>query len=317
MAVDKNTSSSTGNLQDNLETITGIGPRTAEALSHAGIHRLEDLAESTPDELARALKEVGLRITAKQIEAMNWIGQAQALLQQAREEQVPPQQNQEAEQEPAETQLEKNTPPGTQWHQHAGFSLFFDYELDEEGRQSWQTRVWQTRVYHEEADAEAQFPGIEPHLWVNWILQQANLPVEVESDLIAAETLISPATVTPNPAQVSIRDVEIEPQSSSDVRNSKFVSAIHFNVSGANAETLTADNTPYQIMVHTVDLASGVMQLVASERSQLHTGQSAYIHRLEQPIPDLRRYELQTIVLIQSQPELMTIYRGPTINVTP
>ncbi len=49
MAVDENTSSSTGNLQDNLETITGISPRKAEALSHIGIHRLDDLAESTPD----------------------------------------------------------------------------------------------------------------------------------------------------------------------------------------------------------------------------------------------------------------------------
>ena len=318
MAVDENTSSSTGNLQDNLETIDGIGPRTAEALSHVGIHRLEDLAESTPDGLAKALTDgAGLRISPKRIEAMNWTGQAQALLQQAREEQVPPQQNQEAEQKPAETQLEKNTPPGTQWHQHAGFSLFFDYELDEEGKQSWQTRVWQTRVYHDETGAETQFPGIEPHLWVNWILQQADLPVDVESDLIAAETPVSATAVTPNPAQVSILDVQIEPQSSSDVRNSKFVSTIHFTVSGANAKTLTADNTPYQIIVHAVDLGSGVTKLVASGRSQFQPEQSEYIHRLEQPIPDLRRYELQTIVLIQSQPELMTIYRGPTINVTP
>ena len=201
---------------------------------------------------------------------------------------------------------------GTQWRQHGGFSLFFDYALDEKGKQSWRTRV-----YHNESGAETEFSGIGPHPWVNWILQQADLPVDVESVLIAPETLTSPTIVTPEPAQVTILEVQIEPQSSSGVRNSKFVSAIHFTVSGANAKTLTADNTPYQIMVHAVELGSGVTKHVASERSQLQTEQSVHVHRLELPIPDLRRYELQTIVLIQSQPELMTIYRGPTINVTP
>ena len=81
MAVDENAVSSAGNVQDNLETITGIGPRTAEALSHIGIHRLEELAESTPDGLAKALFDgVGLRISPKRIEAMNWIGQARRRL---------------------------------------------------------------------------------------------------------------------------------------------------------------------------------------------------------------------------------------------
>ena len=60
MAVDENTSSSTGDLQDNLETIIGISPRVAEALSYIGIHRLADLAESTPGELFKAFKGMGI-----------------------------------------------------------------------------------------------------------------------------------------------------------------------------------------------------------------------------------------------------------------
>jgi len=189
------------------------------------------------------------------------------------------------------------------WTLQAEFTLYFVNKDSGQGDKTWQTRVRTTRARGREYDKEEEpFEGFEPHPWVNWILQQAALPVD---------------TVTPNPAQVSIRGVEIEPQSLSDVHDSKFVSAIRFTVSGANAKTLTADNPPYQIIVHAVDSGSGITKHVASVCSQLKTGQSEYVQRLGLPIPNLRRYELQTIVLIQSQPELMAIYRGPTINVTP
>ena len=57
MAIDENASSFTGNHEDNLETmIAGIDPRVAEALPRIGIHRLADLAESTPGELFKALR---------------------------------------------------------------------------------------------------------------------------------------------------------------------------------------------------------------------------------------------------------------------
>ena len=168
-----------------------------------------------------------------------------------------------------------------------------------------------------ECDKEITFAGIEPHLWVNWILQQADLPVDVESDLIAPETPVSPATVTPNPAQVSILDVEVEPKSLPDVRNKTLMTSIQFTVSGVNAEMLMAENTPYQILMLIVDQSRGLTKLIASEQGLFQPEQSVHTHRLEFPIPDLGRYELQTIVLIQSQPELMAIYRGPNINVIP
>ena len=315
MAVDEGAVSSAGNVQDNLETITGIGPRTAAALSRIGIHRLEELAESTPDGLAKALADgADLRISPKRIKAMNWIGQARRKLAERKKDSSSlPLANAAAM--PKDRASENQS---RDWNLQAEFSLYFENRGSGQAEEPWQTRVWKTRVRDRECDKEKTFEGIEPRQWVNWILQQADLPVDVKFfDRVAPETLVSPAPVTPNPTEVSILDVQIEPQSPSDVRNSKLVSAVSFTVSGANAETLTAVNTPYQIMVHTVDLTSGVTKLVASERSHLQAGQSAYIHRLEQPIPDLERYELQTLVHIQSQPELITIYRGPTINVTP
>lgn len=311
MAVDENTPSSSGNLQDDLETIIGIGPRTAAALSRIGIHRLEELAESTPDGLAKALADgADLRISPKRVE--DWIVQAKLKLA---EQKIDASSSPQAD----ATAMPNDQAPGNQsddWDLQAEFTLYFESKGSGQGEETWQTRVWKTRVRDREWDEEITFVGIEPHLWVNWILRQAGVP-DVESHLMAPETFISPTTVTPEPTEVSILDVQIETQSSSDIRDGKFVSAIHFTLSGANAKTLIADSTPYQIMVHAVDLGSGATKHVASERSQLQTEQSLQIHRLELPITDLRRYELQTIVLIQSQPELLTIYRGPTINVTP
>lgn len=54
----------TGNLPapDDLTVIEGIGPRTAAVLKAAGVHRLEQLAKATPDELKRILIAAGNRI---------------------------------------------------------------------------------------------------------------------------------------------------------------------------------------------------------------------------------------------------------------
>ncbi|MHB0966417.1 MAG: helix-hairpin-helix domain-containing protein [Bellilinea sp.] len=54
----------TGNLPapDDLTVIEGIGPRIAGVLKAAGIHRLEQLAKATPDELKRMLTAAGNRI---------------------------------------------------------------------------------------------------------------------------------------------------------------------------------------------------------------------------------------------------------------
>ncbi len=311
MAVDENTSSSTGDLQDNLETIIGISPRVAEALSYIGIHRLADLAESTPGELFKALK--GMGILRKYIEIENWIGQAK---QKLAERKIDASSSSQAD----TTAMPNTQASGNQlddWNLQAEFALYFENRASGQGEETWQTRVWKTRVRDRECDKEITFVGIEPHLWVNWILQQADLPVDVGSDLIVPETPVSPTTVIPNPAQVSILDVEVEPKSLPDVRNKTLMTSIQFTVSGVNTETLMAENTPYQILMLIVDQNRGLTKLIASEQGLFQPEQSVYTHRLEFPIPDLGRYELQTIVLIQSQTDLMAIYRGPNISVIP
>jgi hypothetical protein len=312
MAVDENTSSSTGKHEDNLETmIAGIDSRVAEALPRIGIHRLADLAESTPGELAKALR--GMGIYRKHIEVEDWIGQAK---QKLAERKIDAHSSSKAD----TTAMPNTQASGNQlddWNLQAEFALYFENRASGQGEETWQTRVWKTRVRDRECDKEITFVGIEPHLWVDWILQQADLPVDVESDLIASETPVSPATVTPNPAQVSILDVEVEPKSLPDVRNKTLMTSIRFTVSGVNAEMLTAENMLYQILMLIVDQSRGLTKLIASEQGLFQPEQSVHTHQLEFPIPDLGRYELQTVVLIQSQTEMMAIYRGPNINVIP
>lgn len=332
MTTDKNSSTLTDNPQDHLETIAGIGQKTAEALSHIGIHCFADLAQSTPAELAKALfKQVGLRVSPERIEAMNWIGQAQALLQQARDEQVAPPEKLEAERKPAETQSVESTPHGTQWQQHAGFSLFFDYGLDDEGKQSWQTRVWQTRIYHDETGEEVQFPGIEPHPWVNWILDQAGLPVSTRSlsqasdapfDIVAdAKSAIEAQAkaVSPlNETRIEIKEVQIsEIGPSIGVPEKQLQAQVHFKISGFEAEKLVADNLPCRLEVHTVNTENGMSAMVTSERVELKLQVFEYTSRQHFPLPKVGRYRLYCLALVLPPGNLVAYHEGPIITIVP
>jgi Helix-hairpin-helix domain len=65
-------------LGDNLTRISGVGPVVAGRLAGAGIRTFEDVASSTPEELAAAL--VGLpACSADRIGTGDWIGQARRL----------------------------------------------------------------------------------------------------------------------------------------------------------------------------------------------------------------------------------------------
>ena len=42
-----------------------------------------------------------------------------------------------------------NKPGG--WKQHAGFTVFFDYTVDDGGKKQWSTKIWRTKAYHDES----------------------------------------------------------------------------------------------------------------------------------------------------------------------
>lgn len=65
--------------RDDLSQITGIGPVYVRALQMLGIETFAQLARQEADDLARRLREQGVRIIGDRIRKEDWIGQAQRL----------------------------------------------------------------------------------------------------------------------------------------------------------------------------------------------------------------------------------------------
>jgi hypothetical protein len=87
------------------------------------------------------------------------------------------------EDEPANDRAEAST-----WKQHAGFSIFFDYKLDENGNKQWHTRLWKIQAYHNESGESREIEGVDTEAWVKWIMEKAGfeameLPVTAEASL--------------------------------------------------------------------------------------------------------------------------------------
>jgi hypothetical protein len=302
---------------DDLQQIKGIGQVIAQALNSIGIRRYSDLTRFTPESLADLLQVEIASISPKRIERDDWIGQARVLAQLASTEGEPTEEETETAEEP-----EEGAPVPPPWRQHAGFSVFFDYQTDESGK-----RVWQTRVYHDEADEQAPFEGLETAPWVNWVLEQAKLPIELTPTVTEvppepkpAETEIAaPSAVeTPYDAQLEIIEVQVtEIKPSPDVPDKRLKAAVRFRVAGSEAETVAAKCIPFRIEHHTVDLESGASGLVASEDNELQPRVFEYTSEQSFPIPEVGRYELHTIVLLLPPGEMMTYHRGLTIKVVP
>jgi hypothetical protein len=119
---------------DDLQQIKGIGQVIAQALNSIGIRRYSDLTRFTPESLADLLQVEIASISPKRIERDDWIGQARVLAQLASTEGEPTEEETETAEEP-----EEGAPVPPPWRQHAGFSVFFDYQTDESGKRVWQT----------------------------------------------------------------------------------------------------------------------------------------------------------------------------------
>jgi hypothetical protein len=308
MGTEENIAASVNDEHDGLEAIKGIGPKFSKALYEIGIRRFVDLAQYTSQDLSKTLLEqAGVKVPPERIEVNNWIGQARALAQRPNTGRTLPEGEADAAKEPEEV------PSPPTWRQHAGFSMFFDYVIDEHGEQ-----VWQTRVYHDESGEERLVPGIETAQWVNWILERANLPIAAEPIPTEIEAAVLPTPVTPYDAQIVILDVQVsQVPTPPGVRGKKLMAEVRFQVSGVEAEKLAAERVPFQIEVHTLDVENEAAHLVASERSRLQPQVFEYTSQQEFPIPHLGRYELQSIVLLLPPGEMMAFHQGAPFRVVP
>lgn len=301
---------------DDLKVINGIGPTFSQALTRIGVRGFADLAKYTPEELSQTLlDQADRKIPSERIEAENWIGQARELASQATEGTETTDVETETVEQPDETLSTLS------WRQQAGFSLFFDYVTDESGEQQWQTRV-----YHDESGEESVLAGVKTPSWVNWILERAGLTLAPEAIAIQeTDVSISPTSDTAPPAksaryeaQIEILGVQItQAELSSDQPERALMAEIDFRISGEEMEKLASDEVPFQIELHAVNLESGAVNFVESEQSRLQPQVFEYRSRQILPIPDLGRYELQSIVLLLPPAEMMACYQGPIVNVVP
>ena len=169
---EENVSASSSDKSDNLTEIEGLGRGFAKDLAKIGVHNVADLAQyKTPEDLRQTLLQQAdvdiplWRIQNKNGRKGDWLRQARKLAQQTKSEHARP----EKETNSAKT-------PDATWREHAYFTLKFESKMDERGQQEWQTYVYR----EQNGGEEAKFTGVEPSPWVDWIYEQANLPVAVE-----------------------------------------------------------------------------------------------------------------------------------------
>jgi hypothetical protein len=308
---------------DNLEEIDGIGPGYAKALQIIGIHSFADLAHyGDANQLRQALLEhAGKDVPLSKIEKGDWLGQAKRLAESQASRRATSMPESET-QAPAEPQ---------RWRQYAGFSLFFDSQTNENGDQTWQTRVWRTRAYHDESGEEVQFAGIEASQWARWILEQAGLPV-VEQWLaqanneppdsgaqlgtnieVQAEEIIASEKI-----KIEIADVQVsEVAPTSEVPEKQLQAQMRIVLSGPEAERAIADKVPLRVEVHLIDLESGASTMLAARLVELESQVLEYLSRQLFSIPAVGRYRLHCLALLLPPAEVVAFGHGPILNIVP
>lgn len=309
---------------DRLIRIDGIATKTAEAMYEIGVRSYIDLAQylsqHTAAEVSAALKEHGLKRPTALIDTAMWARQARAFGQVEDAASTLPEEGTELAKEL------KETPPSRDSQDHdAVFTISFDIARGGDHEPVLHTTVCDRT----NGGGEGIFQGSEAAPWVNWILERACLPVTVERIATQAELLrvqpqikteiaTSPIPIEPDDTRLEIGDVQlavIGPTSS--VPEKKLEAEINFELSGTGAETLASKGIPFRVEGYTVDIESGVSELVASDRGQLTPHVLEYRHQQQFGIPDVGRYEFHSIVLLLPPGKMGVYHRGPTIRVVP
>jgi predicted flap endonuclease-1-like 5' DNA nuclease len=299
---------------DGLQRIKGIGQAFAQALNSLGIYRHADIVSFTPDSLADLLKAEIRSISPRRIARDDWIGQARALAgSHEKTESLQPEAHETTAPSAEGQEKDRAEIPRKDWRELADFFVSFGFEIAKDGEEQLKTRV-----HHSQADEPKDWNGIATEELINWMLSQAKLTLPVEPSPPETRTAARPVPVAPYDTQIKIPEVRVsEIPTLSGLREKKLVVDVRFQVSGPEAETLTAGRTRFRIEVHTVNLDSRASRLVTSEEGQLQPQVFEYASQHEFPVPTLGRHELHTIILLLPPGDMMVVHRGPTINVVP
>lgn len=296
-----------------LTKIDGIAGKTAEALYEIGIRGYADLlqysSQRSAQQVSVALKEQGVSRPPAFIDLAAWAGQARRFSKLEDAALAPPEAQRELEAKPEEM------PSSHDLREHdAVFTVSLDVATDGDREPALRTTVCD----RSNGGQEAVFEGNDTAPWVNWILEQAHLPVAVERIAAQDDAISSPVPVEPGDTRLAIGDIQVSvigPNADGPERRLK--AEFSLELSGSDAESLASRRIPFRIEAYTLDTVSGVSELVASEESQLVPRVFKYVGQQEFGIPDVGHYELHTIVLLLPPGSTATYHCGPTIRVVP
>jgi hypothetical protein len=298
---------------DRLIKIDGIARRTAEAVYDIGVHSYADLvqylSQRSAQQVSAALQERGVKRPPALIDLATWTRQAREFGELDDAAPTPPEKKREPAAKPGEAPSNRDS------REHdAVFTVSFDVATDGD-----RGRVLRTIVCDRaNGDQESVFKGNDAAPWVNWMLERAHVPLAVERIAAQDEVFSSPIPVEPDDTQIEIGDVQLSVIGPTvDDPEKRLKAEVTFQLSGSDAETLASKGIPFRIEGYTVDIESGVSELVASEQSQLEPQVFEYVGQQEFGIPDVGRYEFHSILLLLPPGKTATYHCGPIIRVFP
>lgn len=318
---------------DNLAAINDIGKVFEEALIAAGIRTYAQLARFTPDELSAFLKDkANLSVSASRIDKNEWIGQAQVLAS------TKTNQHAISDKPVMHPETGKGDAARSEWNTQAEFMLVFESRPDSDGKPTWQTHIWKTRIRDVECDKEIVIDGVQPVAWTNWIIEHAQLADEVGffPDILSERKERSrEEEETPKSARgfedaldmhekhaasdriwLTIQAVEVDEDLSLPAeKRTEAVAMVRFQVVEESEGAALCAGGNYQIEAFLVDLQENLFRSVARKRGELQDSTSEYSVQLPFAKPEVGRYAVEGEVSILLPIELSATLRSETFRV--
>ncbi len=297
--------------EDDLTAIKGVGRGYANALNRIGIRRYADFRDYvTNSDLHQALAQAGESIPVWKITRDDWVGSAM-LLAGVEEEATPPSAAppSAAESEPARESHRHASTAG--WTQYAGFNVYFEYGQEVAAGRNWHTVVYKS-LEPDSFNDKRIFEGIDPAVWAEWIMDRAELPPDAGPVLPAA------APPAPVESRVDITDIHVSMlPPSAGFPEKRLNAAVKFRLPGEEGGASTAEDEPFRVEIHTVNVETGELNLVASGQGQFQPDAVEYTSHQAFALPEVGRYEVYGLVLLLPPAGMAACRQGPTIRIVP
>lgn len=299
--------------KDDLQKIKGIGKSIAQALNELGYVRFTDLAGSSAEKIMESLKGKVPSIGLQRANPEAWIQQARSLsgISQPNTAKPPVTQGEFSE------VAERSTVSRLNWREIADFFVSFGYEVDGNGEEHMKTRA-----HHSQADQMMQWDGIASDELLEWLLEQAKLPLLSKPpvlDLEIEEGAILQAekeeAVHFALSNLWVSEVKV-PIPSNKLRKTALLRVkSDLTLSGPASEIFTEERREYAIDIYLVDTETKKSVLAGTELSQLEPGKLLYKIQHDIRIPDVGNYQLYQIARLLPPTVFVTHLQGPIIRV--